>query len=1069
MSAQSFAIKAKRTSKPARRSSGSSSSAKHLAQPVIKPTRKLPIQAKLTIGQPNDKYEQEADKIADQVMRMSDADVAQRVETGTVQPMHIQRLFPECKQETAQRQPENEEEEELQAKEIPGQIPTLAPNLESRINSLKGGGQPLDSATRSFFEPRFGHDFSHVRVHTDSSSADTAKSINARAFTLGNHVVMGTGEYQPNIQSGQRLLGHELTHMIQQNSLANNLIQRQNDSSEQNGVEFDPRREILSLVAFDRRYPEVLRTFNSLDAAIDELNADVEAYGSFQFGERYARAYNQWNQANELLEQYWSIARVMVAVRRAGQILVVINSIRRAQINSAHPGFGPTESLLTRPHRRALNARDRAMHALSNRPETQRVHEAVAEEIEQSREAARQHQEQQQRSIPQVINGIRAYARNNYPAITDDRNNLIYALGMARLLHDDLGTDSEQYVALFSRLESETPELYNLILFNGSTISYLDNMGVVGLASYVYREADRNARHELLGSWNYDPATGAEQDSATWLLLLDIIIGLVPYVGQAADARDISGYIYRLGKYPQQRESGMTWIGLVGSIIGLVPAAGDGAKSLLSAIRRATTEVPVGRLSDDIVSRILRYVDSGTLQKILDASDTFTHTVTLRWPIIQGSALNKWDRIIDAMGPLLTRFSDLTQAELDLLRRTARTHLPEALQQAGRWLGQLVRSLWVTTRLSANLTAEDIIETIRLYRETWRLTGQAAHELWSPTARFLAHLPPPERLYVQHRLLSLARGESDEVLQAVQRLVDDVGQESVGRGATQTASESTPIFPSPLSSERPSEVPTEAAPTIPAPVSPYELDPAHAPTRLPPPPRLPAEHAPTIPAPRSSSEFDLAHAPTRLPPPPRLPAEHAPTIPAPRSSSEFDLAHAPTRLPPPPRLPAEHAPTIPAPRSSSEFDLAHAPTRLPPPRLPAEHAPTIPASVSPSEFDPAHAPRLPRDHTVAFPPAQTEVMPTQPIGRDFHAPDVSLEGYVRPMSVQQRTAMQNLSGGIPAHNYNGRSETGRAFYRLEWESYRGEGDPPPNGFIVFDAHGRAIRVFSFWARGIFGN
>jgi len=161
-------------------------------------------QAKLTIGQPNDKYEQEADRVADQVMSMSNADVAQRVETGTVQPMRIQRLEA------------GEEEEELQAKEMPGQTPTVAPNLESRINSLRGGGQPLDSATRSFFEPRFGHDFSKVRVHTGSCASETAKSVNSMAFTLGNNVVFGSGHYHPATQSGLRLLGHELTHVIQQ-------------------------------------------------------------------------------------------------------------------------------------------------------------------------------------------------------------------------------------------------------------------------------------------------------------------------------------------------------------------------------------------------------------------------------------------------------------------------------------------------------------------------------------------------------------------------------------------------------------------------------------------------------------------------------------------------------------------------------------------------------------------------------------------------------------------------------------------------------------------------------------
>jgi len=173
-------------------------------------------QAKLTIGQPNDRYEQEADRVADQVMRMSDADVSQRVDSGTVQPIRIQRLCPQCEEELAQRQPEEDEDEELQAKEQPGRTPQVTPNIESRINGLKGRGQPLDHATRSFFEPRFGRDFSDVRLHTDSAAADTARSIRARAFTLGNNVVMGSGEYHPNSQSGRRLLGHELTHVVQQ-------------------------------------------------------------------------------------------------------------------------------------------------------------------------------------------------------------------------------------------------------------------------------------------------------------------------------------------------------------------------------------------------------------------------------------------------------------------------------------------------------------------------------------------------------------------------------------------------------------------------------------------------------------------------------------------------------------------------------------------------------------------------------------------------------------------------------------------------------------------------------------
>jgi len=179
-------------------------------------------QAKLTIGQPNDKYEQEADHVADQVMRMSDADVAQRVETGTVQPMRIQRMCEGCEEEMAQRQSAEEEEETLQAKEMPGQTPKVTPDLESRINSLRSGGQPLAPATRSFFEPRFGHDFSHVRTHTDSNASEIAKSVKARAFTLGGNIVFGSDEYQPQSKESKYLLGHELTHVVQQGQRARN-------------------------------------------------------------------------------------------------------------------------------------------------------------------------------------------------------------------------------------------------------------------------------------------------------------------------------------------------------------------------------------------------------------------------------------------------------------------------------------------------------------------------------------------------------------------------------------------------------------------------------------------------------------------------------------------------------------------------------------------------------------------------------------------------------------------------------------------------------------------------------
>jgi hypothetical protein len=81
-----------------------------------------------------------------------------------------------------------------------------------------GGGSPLDRDTRGFMESRLGADFSDVRVHTDARASESAKSVQAYAYTVGNDVVFQAGKYDPQSESGQRMLAHELTHVLQQRS-----------------------------------------------------------------------------------------------------------------------------------------------------------------------------------------------------------------------------------------------------------------------------------------------------------------------------------------------------------------------------------------------------------------------------------------------------------------------------------------------------------------------------------------------------------------------------------------------------------------------------------------------------------------------------------------------------------------------------------------------------------------------------------------------------------------------------------------------------------------------------------
>ena len=107
-----------------------------------------------------------------------------------------------CRKRRLQRQPDRQVE------------PTGVPAIVHDV--LRSPGQPLDPATRAFMEPRFGHDFSAVRVHTDLRAAESARAVNALAYTVGRDVTFGPGQYAPGTSAGRRLIAHELAHVVQQ-------------------------------------------------------------------------------------------------------------------------------------------------------------------------------------------------------------------------------------------------------------------------------------------------------------------------------------------------------------------------------------------------------------------------------------------------------------------------------------------------------------------------------------------------------------------------------------------------------------------------------------------------------------------------------------------------------------------------------------------------------------------------------------------------------------------------------------------------------------------------------------
>lgn len=232
-----------------------------------------PIQAKLSIGQPNDKYEQEADNMADKVVqRLSTTDIPTKSDKNNplssnkkegalqqkpVAPVSaittvVQTKCESCEHEEKLQKKENDEdadlsggmlqkkpifesnaeppedgnqvqrkcaaceqEEKLQKKAEPG-APTSSAGIESSLAASKGSGTPLPAATREQMEGSFGVDFSNVRIHTGSAAVLMNKDLNAHAFTNGNDIYFNSGKYDTKSKGGQHLLAHELTHTVQQ-------------------------------------------------------------------------------------------------------------------------------------------------------------------------------------------------------------------------------------------------------------------------------------------------------------------------------------------------------------------------------------------------------------------------------------------------------------------------------------------------------------------------------------------------------------------------------------------------------------------------------------------------------------------------------------------------------------------------------------------------------------------------------------------------------------------------------------------------------------------------------------
>ncbi len=189
----------------------------------------------LTVGAPNDQYEQEADKMADSVVNQSaNATDIHRKEISTIQRESLATPLEDEKLSTAEQRMEKDkmiqEKPELQTmgekeEEMPVQAKgetgsnTASPAITHKIQDKAGKGSALSQKTRAEMESAFGTDFSGVNIHTDEEAVAMNKNLHAQAFTHGKDIYFNSGKYNPENAAGKRLLAHELTHVVQQGTL----------------------------------------------------------------------------------------------------------------------------------------------------------------------------------------------------------------------------------------------------------------------------------------------------------------------------------------------------------------------------------------------------------------------------------------------------------------------------------------------------------------------------------------------------------------------------------------------------------------------------------------------------------------------------------------------------------------------------------------------------------------------------------------------------------------------------------------------------------------------------------
>jgi len=792
------------------------------------------IQPKLNINHPDDPFEQEADRMAEQVMRMAESNssgnplsllsnqVIQRKCTtcgGELEeeqedmgetvmrkaiPITIQRKCSACEAK------KDEENQTLMRKAAGIGGYEASPSLSNQLSLTKGSGAPLPESTRSVMENAFQTDFSHVRIHTDGQAAEMSRGIQARAFTHGRDIYFGYGEYAPERNEGKRLLAHELTHTLQQGAVGVKImrdidtdaeIQTDTESFALEDVDavpvnFEQLRETHPDIAWQAYQisTQIEIQISNLDESI--TRARVQATPSQ--GRAIRRFFNYQRMLSERgLHSERHIYRWAI---RAEHLLRILGGIIRV--------YATVEADAASAFREANESILSSLEALKQTDYLRRGQTLMTEDEERRAERERE----PERLFPRVYGLLRRYVRSHWRMIQrHEANDLVARHAVLDILREHFGTDQALLAQFFQYLQGENPDLLSLILFNGRTARafvgdrpILPSLGRVSLGILegvimgdvrdIYHEAPAEgstaATDEPLDNFGAVSDTEeAEMESSTiegGTMIGAIGVGLIPIVGQVADVRDLAANVYLLYTRPTEVSRWERWLALTGSFLGLVPLIGDALKFISRSVMASRRGFEVVARFDNLIGRLLSAL-SGQISEV-------RRLVREEWHAQVAEPVSRlWSQALPYIEGIAESIIGVPLSEITRIRAIAQQMFSEIIDQLRTRLDAMIRVLFDGV--------SDMVQRQILHVQLSIGRIRSLYSRISPTQRLLdAFSEIDEAEAVARRLLAEGSDTSlrlaQETLANAQARIDDLLREASllergGDDALELASDAT--------------------------------------------------------------------------------------------------------------------------------------------------------------------------------------------------------------------------------------------------------------------------------------